>query len=127
MIGYAMVLRKELKYDYKTDSIFGLDLVLFWLWSLVCQTEYIQRTVSKENKGLIMSFGKPKKVAPPGISEIPEPVPTITKITQEGRKAGETERRRLKGRRGKAATRLTTPGFLVPAQVERRWLKTKFG
>lgn len=69
-------------------------------------------------------FGTPKKVTPP---ELPEPTHTITEITPEAMKAGEVERKRLRGRRGRAATRLTTPGFMVPAQVERRGLKTKFG
>ncbi|NVM24206.1 MAG: hypothetical protein HWN68_20810 [Desulfobacterales bacterium] len=71
-----------------------------------------------------MSFGKPKKVAPP---ELPEPTPTITEITPEAMKAGEAERRRLRGRRGRAATRMTIPGFMAPARIERRGLKTTLG
>ena len=71
-----------------------------------------------------MSSPKPKKIAPP---EIPPPLPTITEITPEAMAAGEAERKRLRGRRGRGSTIMTTPGFMAPAQVERKGLKTKFG
>lgn len=75
-----------------------------------------------------MGFGKPKKIAVPGTAaEAQAPVATTRIIEEQAQAAGEVERRRLRGRRGRASTRLTTPGFLVPAQIERRGLKTKFG
>jgi len=73
-----------------------------------------------------MTFGKAKKPTIPAVSEA-EPTPTITEITPEAMKAGEAERRRIRGRTGRPSTRLTTPGFMVPAQVEKRGLKTTFG
>jgi len=65
-----------------------------------------------------MSFGSPTKVRP---SALPDPVPST--ITLEARRAGGAERKRSQGQR----MRFTTPGFMAPATVERRGLKTKFG
>lgn len=68
-------------------------------------------------------FGNSKK---PDILTVPDPVPTITAIKPEAMKAGEVERRRLQGRGGRGST-IMTPGFMAPARVEKRELKTKFG
>ena len=69
-------------------------------------------------------FGGAPKVAPP---KLPEPVAQRQTLTIEAQKAGQVERRRLIGRRGKVDTRFTAPGFMAPALVERRELKQKFG
>lgn len=71
-----------------------------------------------------MTFGKPKKVAPP---ELPEPTPTITEITPEAMKAGEAERRRLRGRRGRAATIFAGRRPMELAPVQRAILKQRLG
>lgn len=70
-----------------------------------------------------MSFGKPKTVKPPALQP---PVAKPTEISAQAMKAGEAERRLLRGRRGRASTVLT-PGFLMPAQVQRAGLKQKLG
>lgn len=69
-------------------------------------------------------FGKPKSVAPP---ELPPPVPEVRQLSMQAMKVGEEERKRLRGRKGRRATQFTTPGFMTPAQIERRGLKTSFG
>lgn len=71
-----------------------------------------------------MSFGKPKKIAPP---ELPEPVPAITEIAPEAMKAGQAERRRLRGRKGRAATIFAGRGPIGPATVQQAGLLTKLG
>lgn len=70
-----------------------------------------------------MSFGKPKTVKPP---ELPPPVPTPTEIAPQAMKAGEAERRRLRGRRGRAGT-IFTRGGLAPATTAQAGLKTTLG
>lgn len=67
-----------------------------------------------------MSFGKPKTVRPP---ELPPPVPTPTEIAPAAMRAGEAERRRLRGRRGRVGTVLAGRG-LAPAQTAQAGLKT---
>jgi len=70
-----------------------------------------------------MSFGKPKVTKPPAL---PPPAATPTEISPKAMKAGEAERRLLRGRRGRPST-ILTPGFLMPAQVSRAGLKQKLG
>lgn len=65
-----------------------------------------------------MSFGSSKKVRPPAL---PDPVPSIVML--EARRPGQAERKRSRGQK----MRFTTPGFMAPATVGRRELKTKFG
>ncbi|KKN77596.1 hypothetical protein LCGC14_0358710 [marine sediment metagenome] len=64
----------------------------------------------------------PKGVNPPALPSVTPPV-----STELGRAAGAAEGERLRGRTGRRATRLTTPGFLRPANVRRAELKTTLG
>ena len=68
-----------------------------------------------------MSFGKPKTVKPPAL---PPPVATATEIGAQAAKV--SERRLLRGRRGRAGT-ILTPGFLMPARTQQAGLKTTLG
>lgn len=71
-----------------------------------------------------MTPSRPKAAKPP---ELPPPAATPTEISAQAMKAGEEEGRRLRRRRGRIATQLTIPGFMVPARIERRGLKTYLG
>ena len=66
--------------------------------------------------------GKPKSVAPP---ELPQPVPTVSQMSMQAMKVGAESK--PKGKTGRARNIMTTPGFMAPAQVEKRGLKTTFG
>lgn len=70
-----------------------------------------------------MSFGKPKTVKPP---TLPSLAATPTEISAQAARAGETERKLLRGRRGREST-ILAPGLLMPARVERAGLKTTLG
>lgn len=54
------------------------------------------------------------------------PAPTVSQISMQAMLVGREERRRLRGRTGRAGT-ITTPGFMAPVQIKKRGLKTKFG
>lgn len=71
-----------------------------------------------------MSFGKPKTVKPP---ELPAPVPAPTEIAPMAMRAGEAERRRLRGRRGRAGTVFAGQRPLPAATTTQAGLKTTLG
>lgn len=71
-----------------------------------------------------MSFGKPKTVKPP---ELPPPVPTPTEIAPMAMKVGEAERRRLRGRKGRAGTIFAGQRPLPTATTAQAGLKTTLG
>lgn len=68
--------------------------------------------------------GTPKAKKPPAM--LP-PATKTEEISAEAAKAGVEERLRLRRRQGRQATQITTPGFMVPAKVERKRLKTTLG
>lgn len=73
--------------------------------------------------------GKPKAVKPPALPPpipLPPPIVTTQEIGAQAMKAGEEERKRIRGRRGRASTILTKPG-LRPATVQQAALKTTLG
>jgi len=71
--------------------------------------------------------GKPKPPPPlPPPIKMPPPIATIEEIGASAMKAGEAERKRIRGRRGRASTILTRPG-LRPATVQQAALKTTLG
>jgi len=67
-------------------------------------------------------FGKPKSAVPP---ELPAAPPEVSQMSMQAMKVGSESKR--KGKVGRQATVMTTPGFMAPAQIERRGLKTTFG
>lgn len=69
-------------------------------------------------------FGGAKRITPPSL---PPPVATPQSVTIKAQQAGQAERRRLRGRRGKAGTIFAGRRTLPPATVERAGLKTTFG
>ncbi|GAH73930.1 unnamed protein product [marine sediment metagenome] len=69
---------------------------------------------------------KGPKIDIPKPPPLPPPVATPTEISAQAMKVGETERRRLRGRRGRASTVLT-PGFLAPARTTWPGLKQTLG
>lgn len=69
-----------------------------------------------------MPFGGRQSAETP---KLPAPVAQQETLTIAAQKVGKEERKRLLGRRGKAATQYSTPGFMAP--VERRELKQRFG
>lgn len=71
-----------------------------------------------------MTFGSPKRARPPAL---PEPVATPQAVTQQAQQAGTAERKRLRGRRGKASTIFAGRRALAPALVSQAGLKTTFG
>ena len=71
-----------------------------------------------------MGFGSSRKFSPPPVVE-PPAIPTETSPSVQAAKTGERER--LKRMKGRARTRIVSPGFLVPAKTQRRELKTELG
>lgn len=71
-----------------------------------------------------MTFGKPKTVTPPAL---PPPAATPTEIGAQAMRAGEAERRRLRGRRGQAGTIFAGRRRLPPATTAQAALLTKLG
>ena len=71
-----------------------------------------------------MTFGSPKRARPPALLE---PVATPQSVTQQAQQAGTAERKRLRGRRGKASTIFAGRRALAPAMVSQVGLKTTFG
>lgn len=71
----------------------------------------------KEAKSWIFPATKVLKIEVP---ELPSPLPTTVGLSGL---AGKVERRR----RPRTRRRYTTPGFMAPAMVQRRGLKTTFG
>ena len=69
-------------------------------------------------------FPPPKKVQFP---ELPDPVATPQQVTQQAQQAGTAERRRLRGRGGRAKTIFAGRRALPSATVARAGLKTTFG
>lgn len=63
-----------------------------------------------------MSFGSPKKIKAPAL---PDPVPSI--VTLEAQRTDQDSRKRSQGKR------FSSPGFMAPARVERRQLRTDLG
>lgn len=73
--------------------------------------------------------GGPKATLPPALQrpvKLPPPITTTSEISEQAMKAGEEERKRLRGRRGRGSTILTR-GFLTPARVQQAGLKTTLG
>lgn len=71
-----------------------------------------------------MTFGKPKTVKPP---ELPPPTPTPTEIAPAAMRAGEMERRRLRGRKGRAGTVFAGRRPLPAATTAQAGLKQTLG
>ena len=71
-----------------------------------------------------MSRPDPKASKPPTLAP---KAATPTEISAQAVAAGTEEGKRLRRRTGRRATRLTTPGFMVPATIERRQLSTTLG
>jgi len=65
--------------------------------------------------------GTPKAPSPP---PLPAPVATPTEIAPQ---AGEAERRRIRGRRGRPSTIIAGKGALHPAATAQAGLKTSLG
>ena len=80
-------------------------------------------------------MGTPKSPAPAKPPELPPPATPMTaqKVAAQAMTVGQSEVKGLLGRTtGRQSTRVTTPrvmapGFLSPALVERRGLKTTLG
>lgn len=78
------------------------------------------------NKRLRYKFGGGGKTATP--PPVPPPPPTTTEITPEAQRAGEVERRRLRGgRRGRAGTIFAGGRDIGLAPTQQAGLKTKLG
>ena len=71
-----------------------------------------------------MSFGKPKTVKPPAL---PPPTATASEIGAQAAGAGEMERRRLRGRKGRAGTIFAGRRPLPAAATAQAGLKTTLG
>lgn len=65
----------------------------------------------------------PKFISP----ELPKPIPTTSTITEQAQQAGRTERRRIRGQKGKRGTIFAGRRDLAPAGLLRAGLKTTFG
>ena len=63
-------------------------------------------------------------VKPP---DLPAPLPTTSVISEQAQQAGGTERRRIRGLRGRASTIFAGRRDLAPAVVSKAGLKTTFG
>ena len=72
-------------------------------------------------------FGRTPFVKPPSVSDLPGPIPTTSIISEQAQRAGATERRRIRGRRGRAGTIFAGRRDLAPALVSKAGLKTTFG
>lgn len=70
-----------------------------------------------------MGFGGASPPKPPAK---PPALPTRVEIGAEAMKVGESERRRLRGRKGRAST-ILTQGRLAPAQTAQAGLKQTLG
>lgn len=57
---------------------------------------------------------------------LPPPVATQSEISESAMRAGEEERKRIRRRRGKASTILTSPGLGVP-NIQTQELRTTLG
>lgn len=68
--------------------------------------------------------GKPKTVRPP---ELQPAIPTPTEIAPQAMRAGEAERRRLRGRRGRIGTIFAGRRPLPAATTAQAGLKEKLG
>ncbi len=64
---------------------------------------------------------------PPSAADLPGPLPTTSIISEQAQRAGGTERRRIRGLRGKAGTIFAGRRALAPALVSKAGLKTTFG
>lgn len=71
-----------------------------------------------------MSFGKPKSVTPPAL---PPPAASLSEISTQAMKAGEAERKRLRGRKGRAGTIFAGRRQLPAATTAQAGLLTKLG
>ena len=68
--------------------------------------------------------GRPKVAAAPSL---PEPLPATSIISEQAQEAGRTERRRIKGLKGKRGTIFAGRRDLAPAVTSKAGLKTTFG
>jgi len=84
-----------------------------------------KRTLKKVEKEIRRFIAPDVKV--PQLPEMPSPPQITTRISEQARLAGSAERRRRRMRRGGAGTVFATPGFMSPALVRKRGLKTTFG
>lgn len=71
-----------------------------------------------------MGMPKAKTVRAPAV---PAPIALPAAISEEARRAGGAERRRLRGRRGRAATIFAGARRMAPAAIGKAGLKTKLG
>lgn len=70
-------------------------------------------------------FGsRPKAITPPAL---PDPLPTTSIISEEAQRAGGTERRRIRGLKGRGGTIFAGKRDLAPAVTSKAGLKTTFG
>lgn len=81
------------------------------------------RRAEKKVEGVFKQPEFPKIIPP----ELPSPVSTVSQMSAQAMLVGREERRRLRGRTGRAGTIMTAPGFMTPVQIKKRGLKTKFG
>lgn len=70
-------------------------------------------------------FGRGTALGKP--PDLPQPLPTTSIISEQAQRAGGTERRRIRGLRGKAGTIFAGRRDLAPAVVSKAGLKTTFG
>ena len=70
-------------------------------------------------------FGKATPIGKP--PDLPQPLPTTSIISEQAQKVGSTERRRIRGPRGRAGTIFAGSRDLAPAVTSKAGLKTTFG
>lgn len=66
----------------------------------------------------------PKTKKPPAL---PPAIKPPEEISEAAMRAGSEEGRSLRQRVGRQSTYITTPGLMVPANIDRKRLKTKLG